>query len=61
LAKSAILKIERRFDGAKVVCACEARTEVSNSALFGLGPIGADDRTDQADKAIVPNSKRSQS
>jgi hypothetical protein len=45
----------------KVVCACEARTEVSNSAPFGLDLIGADDRTAQADKAIVPNSKRSQS
>ena len=40
---------------------CEARTEVSNSAPFGLDLIGVDDRTAQADKAIVPNSKRSQS
>jgi hypothetical protein len=59
---SAVL-MAQRWVGAR-----EAQTEVSNSAPLGLDltgtgdlTAGTGDRTAQADKAIVPNSKRSQS
>jgi hypothetical protein len=52
---SAVL-MAQRWVGAR-----EAQTEVSNSAPLGLDLTGTGDRTAQADKAIVPNSKRSQS